>query len=134
MDGSEPTRYVELRTYVELGYSKTVGPDSGARQGLVIACCWVYFRDEMHRDDSDSRALRSFSYDPDGRILTVEFASGGVYEYLDVDASIVAWLEQTPHKGAYVNRVVKTRFAFRDVTPKPESQDLQALLEESLRR
>ena len=81
-----------------------------------------------------SSAVERFSYDAQTKLLEIVFRSGGVYQYLDVDASTVAWLEKTPHKGAYVNRVIKKRFQYKDVTPSPEPQDLAALLQRSLEK
>ncbi len=41
----------------------------------------------MRRQPVDSEALRSVGYDPDARILEIEFVPGDVYRYFDVPDS-----------------------------------------------
>jgi len=66
----------------------------------------------MRLDPIDSDALDGISYDADRRILTVEFESGGVYEYYDVEPALVAELRrEQPHPWRAVgDRVKQHRF------------------------
>ena len=55
----------------------------------------------MRREVVDSEALRSVGYDPDLRILEIEFNSGTVYRYFDVPPSVHAGLMTAESKGEY---------------------------------
>lgn len=55
-----------------------------------------------------SDALDGASYDPDRRVLTVQFETGSVYEYFDVAPELFAELEATqPHPWRVVGARVK---------------------------
>lgn len=55
----------------------------------------------MRRESVASEALRSVGYDPDRRILEVEFASGAVYRYFDVPPELHAGLMTAASHGAF---------------------------------
>jgi hypothetical protein len=56
----------------------------------------------------DSDALNGASYDPERRVLTVEFESGSLYEYYDVDPGLFDELEASqPHPWRVVGERVK---------------------------
>jgi hypothetical protein len=55
----------------------------------------------MRRERVHSEALRSVGYDPDARILEIEFNSGTVYRYFDVPPSVHAGLMTAESKGEY---------------------------------
>jgi hypothetical protein len=90
----------------------------------------------MQRSKLDSRAIASAGYDPSSRILEIEFSSGRVYEYADVPESVYSWLLRTPHKGAYLSRMINGRYAHRDISQPPqaltEALPLEAALKASL--
>ena len=90
----------------------------------------------MQRSKLESRAITSAGYDVSARILEIEFSSGRVYEYADVPESVYSWLLRTPHKGAYVSRMINGRYAHRDISQAPqplgEALSLEAALEASL--
>lgn len=44
-----------------------------------------------------SRALTGIAYDGAHRVLIVQFVSGGLYEYYDVDRSLYECLVESPH-------------------------------------
>ncbi|WP_172979925.1 KTSC domain-containing protein [Agromyces agglutinans] len=55
-----------------------------------------------------SDAVNGATYDPDRRVLTIEFESGSVYEYLDVEPELYADLEAAqPHPWRVVGARVK---------------------------
>jgi hypothetical protein len=55
----------------------------------------------MRRERVHSEALRSVGYDPDARILEIEFNSGTVYRYFDVPPNVHAGLMTATSKGEY---------------------------------
>lgn len=61
----------------------------------------------MERERVTSDALRSVGYDPDRRLLDIEFASGGVYRYFDVPGHVHAGLMTADSKGAYFVRWIR---------------------------
>ncbi|WP_350349438.1 KTSC domain-containing protein [Agromyces sp. G08B096] len=55
-----------------------------------------------------SDALDGASYDPERRVLTVQFESGSVYEYFDVEPELALELEAAqPHPWRVVGERVK---------------------------
>jgi len=89
----------------------------------------------MERLPLASRAVLSAGYDPATRTLELEFATGRIYQYQAVPPGTYEWLLRARSKGAFVSRMINDRYAFRDVTPPPESaqQDLSEALRASLR-
>lgn len=63
----------------------------------------------MRRRRVSSSALASVGYDERWRTLEVEFASGEVYRYFDVDPALVAALDRATSMGAFVNERIKPR-------------------------
>lgn len=55
----------------------------------------------MRREPVDSEALRSVGYDPDLRILEVEFSSGSVYRYREVPQEVHAALMTAASVGEF---------------------------------
>lgn len=55
----------------------------------------------MHREPVDSEALRSVGYDPDRRVLEIEFGSGTVYRYFDVPEDIYVDLMKSRSHGEF---------------------------------
>ena len=62
----------------------------------------------MRREVVDSEALRSVGYDPDSRILEIEFNSGTVYRYFAVPLSVYAGLMTAKSKGEYYATNIRT--------------------------
>ena len=60
-----------------------------------------------------SEAIRYFHYDPARRELSVGFRPSGDYVYEGVPPEVYEALVATTSRGAYVNREIKPRFAFR---------------------
>jgi len=55
----------------------------------------------MRREPVESDALLSVGYDPDRRILEIEFNSGKIYRYFDVPEEIYAGLMTAVSHGAF---------------------------------
>ncbi len=55
----------------------------------------------MRRERVESDALRSVGYDPDRRILEIEFAAGTVYRYFDVPEALYAGLMTAASHGEF---------------------------------
>jgi KTSC domain-containing protein len=66
----------------------------------------------MHRTHVTSSAISSVGYDDRSSVLEVEFASGAVYDYLDVPEKVYRALLKAPSKGSFVSRRVRDRYAF----------------------
>ncbi|TDD66606.1 KTSC domain-containing protein [Jiangella aurantiaca] len=62
---------------------------------------------KLRRWPVSSSALRSVGYDPQTWTLEVEWASGVVYRYLDVDPLDVEAMMQADSMGAYLNEEIK---------------------------
>jgi len=61
----------------------------------------------MHRETVKSEVLRSVGYDPDGRTLEIEFASGAVYRYFDVPEDLYLDLMTAPSHGEFFGRRIR---------------------------
>lgn len=55
----------------------------------------------MDREPVESQALVSVGYDPDRRMLEIEFEGGAVYRYYDVPPELHAELMAAPSRGEY---------------------------------
>lgn len=64
-----------------------------------------------------STAIADIDYDPQQRCLTVTFITGRVYQYDDVPGDVAGAFATAPSKGAYFNRYIRDRYAFREITP-----------------
>lgn len=53
------------------------------------------------------------NYDADTNTLRVYYVSGNVYDYLHVPVKVYEQMKQASSKGAFLNRVIKTRFGFK---------------------
>jgi hypothetical protein len=89
----------------------------------------------MQRTPLRSRALVSAGYDPEARLLELEFHNGRVYRYREVPPGVFEFLLRTPSKGSFVNRMIDGRYAHEEVSERaPELEaDMTELLEASLR-
>jgi hypothetical protein len=88
----------------------------------------------MERSPLASRAVVSAGYDATRQALELEFASGRIYEYQGVPRGTYEWLLRAVSKGAFVTRMIKDRYPYRDVTPATgvEARDLAETLRASL--
>lgn len=61
----------------------------------------------MRRTAVNSTTMRSVGYDSAEQILEIEFASGVVYEYLEVPAAVFEKLMAAESKGRYFNHEIR---------------------------
>lgn len=69
----------------------------------------------MKRTPVESKVLRSIGYDPDERILEIEFLSDEVYRYFVVPRSVHAALMESESPGRYFNQTIRDRYPTRQV-------------------
>jgi hypothetical protein len=87
----------------------------------------------MRRTPLASQAIVSAGYDPQAKILELEFRNGRIYRYLGVPPGVYEFLLRTPSKGGYVNRMIDGHYPHEEVTPAPPEQDLLGALHASLK-
>lgn len=63
----------------------------------------------------DSSNIEAIGYDPGQRDLYVQFHGGRTYVYADVPDQIYGELLQADSKGSYLNREIKSNYAYREV-------------------
>ena len=59
-----------------------------------------------------SAVIQSFDYDPEKKILKVEFANGSIYKYNDVPEDIYNEMKTTPSLGQFFNARVREKYGF----------------------
>ncbi len=64
----------------------------------------------MDRQPVKSSNLCSVGYDAENQVLEVEFASGGVYQYSGVPATVYLALMSSPSKGKYLRMRIKGKY------------------------
>lgn len=88
----------------------------------------------MERTPIQSSSIASVGYDAERLQLEIAFHSGRTYRYFDVPQSVYAWLVRVASPGTYVNRHIKDRYRFEEITPDPgDEQDLSDALRRSIR-
>lgn len=64
----------------------------------------------MRRRPVSSSAISSVGYDPKGKVLELEFASGGVYDYYEVPRKVYAALLVAESKGRFIAEEIRGRY------------------------
>lgn len=64
----------------------------------------------MRRVPVSSSNLVSVGYDPDSRILEIEFRQGAVYQYSNVPASVHSGLMNAASHGTYFHDHIRDRY------------------------
>lgn len=67
----------------------------------------------MERTPVSSSAIASVGYDRDAQTMHVEFASGKVHEYPDVEPETHAALMNAPSIGAHFSKHIRPHYASR---------------------
>lgn len=70
----------------------------------------------MRRERVQSSTLRSAGYNPDTRMLELEFTSTEVYQYLDVPDLHYYGLMKASSHGAYFNTYIKDQYVFKKIS------------------
>ncbi|MBD2446137.1 lysine--tRNA ligase [Nostoc sp. FACHB-152] len=60
--------------------------------------------------------IKEFRYDAKTQTLTIEFNSGGVYEYYKVPPEVKVGLENAPSDGQYFNKFIKGKFKYEQLS------------------
>lgn len=60
----------------------------------------------------DSSLIKEVGYDPFMEVLTVNFRSGGVYEYIEVPEKVYNDLIEAPSAGKFFHINIKNKFQF----------------------
>lgn len=76
----------------------------------------------MKRTDVDSSMLVSIGYDEKKKILEVEFTSGGVYEYYDVEKVIYDELMNADSLGHYFINNIRDDYDYSPIGKKKRSR------------
>ncbi|MFC7595921.1 KTSC domain-containing protein [Terrabacter sp. GCM10028922] len=66
----------------------------------------------MERQAVSSSSVVSIGYDGASQVLEVEFANGGIYQYLDVPAWCFEELTRSDSVGTFVNAQVKPHYRY----------------------
>jgi hypothetical protein len=64
-----------------------------------------------------SAVIAGYDYNSEKEILTIRYQSGKVYNYLQVPEKVYLEMRATMRKGVFLNRNIKGKFKFEDVTP-----------------
>ena len=64
-----------------------------------------------------SAVIDAYDYNADTETLTVRYRSGKVYNYLQVPEKVYKEMRATMAKGIFLNRNIKGKYPFVDVTP-----------------
>jgi hypothetical protein len=66
----------------------------------------------MNRESVDSSNLRAVGYDPDEKVLEVEFQGGDVYTYRGVEPDLYDDLMRADSKGAFFQERIRDNYPF----------------------
>lgn len=59
-----------------------------------------------------SSNVASIGYNPEDKVLVVEYHSGGVYNYYDVEQHVYESLMLASSKGGFIARNIKGRYSY----------------------
>lgn len=77
----------------------------------------------MIRTPVISTSIAAVAYDEQSSVLEVEYISGRVYRYLDVPEQVFAWLLKARSKAGFVNRMIRDRYEYTEVSTRPADAD-----------
>jgi hypothetical protein len=60
----------------------------------------------------ESSTVARFGYDPDRRVLAVEFKTGGRYEYYDVPINLFEQMRVAVSKGQFLAQNIKSKYRY----------------------
>lgn len=69
----------------------------------------------MMREPVASTNILSLGYDANSETLEVEFSSGSVYQYYNVNAALYEQLKMASSKGQFLNAYIKNAYPFSRV-------------------
>jgi hypothetical protein len=77
----------------------------------------------MERAQVESSQIASVGYDPDAKILEIEFKTGKVYQYFEVPADEYAGLILAESIGRQFNKSIKGSYRYQLVEPEEEGAE-----------
>ena len=63
----------------------------------------------------ESSNIARFTYDSQSQIMTVEFKTGGTYNYYDIAQPIFEQMKSAPSKGQFLAQQIKGHFRYARV-------------------
>ncbi len=69
----------------------------------------------MEMQQVSSSNIHSVGYDEENRLLSIEFHSGGIYQYSNVPEAVHRGLMCASSKGSYFQRFIKDHYTFRQM-------------------
>ena len=66
-------------------------------------------------DTPDSSNIARYKYDEKAHVLTVEFKSGGTYNYYDLPQTLYGQMNAAPSKGQFLARNIKGAYRYARV-------------------
>jgi len=60
----------------------------------------------------ESSNIVRFKYNPETKVLTVEFLKGGIYNYFDVPESVFEQMKIAPSKGQFLAKSIKAKYRY----------------------
>jgi hypothetical protein len=69
----------------------------------------------MNRIPVSSIDLHSVGYDPETKVLEIEFHSGGIYQYSNVPETIFEQLMSAPSHGKFFHAQIKNIYPYRRI-------------------
>ena len=69
----------------------------------------------MERKKVISSNISSIGYNPEDRIIEIEFHDGGIYQYFDVPKTICDDLMTARSHGSFFHRYIKNNYQWRKI-------------------
>ncbi len=76
----------------------------------LAAVCHAQGTAKTEMKEVDSTAIKEVGYNPDTFTLTVTFANGEVYEYMNVPQTVFNELMAAESKGSYFQKNIKDKY------------------------
>jgi len=70
----------------------------------------------MGRQPVRSSNLAAVGYDPESRILEIEFPDSGVYQYFDVPQSVYDDLMSAPSHGKFFHAHIRNKYRYAKIS------------------
>lgn len=71
----------------------------------------------------DSSNITRYRYDAANQKLSVEFKSGGMYDYLEVPEEVALALKEAQSKGSYLSKSIRGTYKVAKIEPPKEDKE-----------